>query len=92
MCYVEYMAPPTVAPDVVRPPVSEPSPAGGPDATPDAGVAEGFRSVPASAVLPGLTAADLTPLCARVDPREQARHSRRLARRVAERMLDASGP
>ena len=29
--------------------------------TPDAGVAEGFRSVPASVVLPGLTAAELTP-------------------------------
>ncbi len=60
--------------------------------TPDAGVAEGFRSVPASVVLPGLTAADLAPLCVRGDPREQARHSRRLARRVAERLLDASGP
>ena len=60
--------------------------------TPDAGVAEGFRSVPASVVLPGLTAAELTPLYARGDPREQARHSRRLARRVAERMLDSSGP
>ena len=59
---------------------------------PDTGVAEGFRSVPASVVLPGLTAADLAPLCARGDPREQARHSRRLARRVAERMLGASGP
>ena len=55
--------------------------------TPDAGVAEGFRSVPASAVLSGLTAADLAPLCTRGDPREQARHSRRLARRIAERML-----
>ena len=32
LCYVEYMAPPTVATDVVRPPVSEPAPAGGPDA------------------------------------------------------------
>ncbi len=60
--------------------------------TPDADVAEGFRSVPASAILPGLTAADLAPLCTRGDPREQARHSRCLARRVAERMLGASGP
>ena len=60
--------------------------------TPDADVAEGFRSVPASAVLPGLTAADLAPLCTRGDPREQARHSRRLARRVAERILGAPGP
>ena len=60
--------------------------------TPDADVAEGFRSVPASAVLPGLTAADLAPLCTRGDPREQARHSRRLARRVAERMLGCLRP
>ena len=58
--------------------------------TPDAAADEGFRSVPASAVLPGLTAADLAPLCTRGDPREQARHSRRLARRVAARILDAS--
>ena len=32
LCYVEHVAPPTVAPDVVRLPVSEPAPAGGPDA------------------------------------------------------------
>ena len=57
---------------------------------PDSGAPEGFRPVPASAVLPGLTAADLVPLCIRGDPREQARHSRRLARRVAARILDAS--
>ena len=58
--------------------------------TPDAGAAEGLRSVPASAVLPGLTGADLAPLCTSGDPREQGRHSRRLARRVAARILDAS--
>ena len=58
--------------------------------TPDAGATEGFRSVPASALLPGLTGADLAPLCTNGDPREQARHSRRLARRVAARILDAS--
>ena len=57
--------------------------------TPDAAAAEGFRPVPASAVLPGLTAADLAPLCTRGDPREQARHCRRLARRVAARILAA---
>ena len=57
---------------------------------PHAGAPEGFRPVPASAVLPGLTGADLAPLCTRGDPREQARHSRRLARRVAARILDAS--
>ncbi len=57
---------------------------------PDAAAAEGFRSAPASAVLPGLTGADLAPLCTRGDPRVQARHSRRLARRVAARILDAS--
>ena len=58
--------------------------------TPDAAAAEGFRPVPASAVLPGLTGEDLAPLCARGDPLEQARHSRRLARRVAARILAAS--
>ncbi len=58
--------------------------------TPDAGAAEGFRSVAASVVLPGLTATDLAPLCTSGDPREQARHSRRLASRVAERILAAS--
>ena len=57
--------------------------------TPDAGAPEGFRWVPASAVLPGLTAADLAALCARGDPLEQARHSRRVARRVAARILAA---
>ena len=55
--------------------------------TPDADAAEGFRPVSASAVLPGLTAADLGPLCTRGDPRAQARHSRRLARRVAAQIL-----
>ena len=58
--------------------------------TPDTAAAEGFRSVSASAVLPGLTAADLAPLCRRGDPRDQARHSRGLARRVAARILDGS--
>ena len=58
--------------------------------TPDGAAAEGFRSVPASAVFPGLTAAALTPLCTRGDPLEQARHSRRLARRVAARIVAAS--
>ena len=58
--------------------------------TPDAGLAEGFRSVSKSVVLPGLTATDLAPLCTSGDPREQARHSQRLARRIAERILDAS--
>ena len=58
--------------------------------TPDAAAAGGFRPAPASAVLPGLASADLAPLCTRGDPLEQARHSRRLARRVAERILDAS--
>ncbi len=58
--------------------------------TPDAGAAEGFRSVSSSIVLPGLTATDLAPLCTSGDPREQARHSQRLARRIAERILDAS--
>ncbi len=57
---------------------------------PDSGAAQGFRSVPASAVLPGLTAADLAGLCTRGDPLEQARHSRRLARSVAARILAAS--
>ena len=56
---------------------------------PDAAAAEGFRPVPASAVFPGLTATDLAPLCTRGDPREQARHCRRLARRVAARILAA---
>ena len=58
--------------------------------TPDAGAAEGFRSVSASVVLPGLTGPDLAPLCAPGDPREQARRSRGLARRVAARILAAS--
>ena len=58
--------------------------------TPDAGAAEGFRAVPASAVLPGLTGRGLAPLCAPGDPREQARRSRDLARRVAARILAAS--
>ena len=57
---------------------------------PDSGAPPGFRSVPASAVLPGLTAADLAGLCTRGDPLEQARHSRRLARSVAARILAAS--
>ena len=57
---------------------------------PEAGAAEGFRSVSSSIVLPGLTAPDLAPLCTSGDPRKQARHSRRLARHVAERILDAS--
>ena len=56
----------------------------------DAGTAEGFRPVLSSAVLPGLTRADLAPLCRQGDPLEQARRSRRLARRVAARILDAS--
>ncbi len=56
---------------------------------PDAAAAGGFRPAPASAVLPGLAAADLAPLCSRGDPREQARHCRRLARRVAARILAA---
>ena len=57
--------------------------------TPDEAAAEGFRPAPASVILPGLTAADLAPLCTRGDPREQARHSRRLARRVAARIVGA---
>ena len=57
---------------------------------PHAGGPEGFRSTPASVVLPGLTGADLAPLCTRGDPREHARHARRLARRVAARILAAS--
>ena len=57
---------------------------------PDSGAPEGFRPAPASAVLPGLTGADLAPLCTHGDPLEQARHSRRLARRVAARILAAS--
>ena len=56
---------------------------------PDSSVPEGFRSAPVSAVLPGLTGADLAPLCTHGDPLEQARHSRRLARRVAARILAA---
>ena len=56
----------------------------------DAGAAEGFRPVLSSAVLPGLTRVDLAPLCRQGDPLEQARRSRRLARRVAARILDAS--
>ena len=56
---------------------------------PYAGGSEGFRSVPASALLPGLTGADLAPFCTRGDPLELARHSRRLARRVAARILAA---
>ena len=58
--------------------------------TPDAGAAGGFRSVAASAVLPGLTGADLAPLCTSGDPREQARHARLVARRVAARIVEAS--
>ena len=57
--------------------------------TPDAGAAEGFRSVAASALLPGLTGADLAPLCTRGDPLEQARHARSVARRVAARIVEA---
>ena len=57
--------------------------------TPDAGVAEGCRPISSSAVLPGLTEADLAPLCTPGDSLEQARHTRRLARRVAERILTA---
>ena len=57
--------------------------------TPDAGVAEGCRPISSSAVLPGLTGADLAPLCTPGDSLEQARHTRRLARRVAERILTA---
>ena len=57
---------------------------------PHAGAPEGFRAVPASALLPGLTGADLAPLCTRGDPLEQARHSRLVARRVAARILEAS--
>ena len=58
--------------------------------TPDEAAAEGFQPLPASTILPGLTCADLAPLCARGDPREQARHSRGLAKRVAARILAAS--
>ena len=57
--------------------------------TPDEAAAEGFRPAPASVILPGLAAADLAPLCTRGDPREKARHCRRLARRVAARILAA---
>ena len=57
--------------------------------SPDEAAAEGFRPAPASVILPGLTAADLAPLCTRGDPREQARHSRRLARRIAARIVGA---
>ncbi len=57
---------------------------------PDGGAPEGFRAAPASALLPGLTGADLTPLCAPGDARELARHSRCLARRVAARILEAT--
>ena len=57
--------------------------------TPDAGVAEGCRPISSSAVLPGLTGADLAPLCTPGDSLEQARHTRHLARRVAERILTA---
>lgn len=57
--------------------------------TPDAGVAEGCRPISSSAVLPGLTGADLAPLCTPGDSLEQARHTRHLARRVAERILAA---
>ena len=57
--------------------------------TPGPETPEGFRPAPASVVLPGLTGDDLAPLCRRGDPREQARHSRRLARVVAARILAA---
>ena len=58
--------------------------------TPAPGTPEGFRPAPASIVFPGLTSDDLAPLCRRGDPIEQARHSRRLARLVAARILAAS--
>ena len=58
--------------------------------TPDAGVAEGCRPASSSALLPGLTGADLAPLCAPGDSLQQARHTQRLARLVAERILAAS--
>ena len=54
--------------------------------TPAAG---GFGPAAASVVLPGLEAADLAPLCAAADPAERTRHVRRLARRVAARILAA---
>ena len=57
---------------------------------PDAGVPEGFRSVPASVLLPGLTGADLAAVCTAGDGVEQARHTQRLARRVAARIVAAS--
>ena len=57
--------------------------------TPDEAAAQGFRPVPVSVILPGLTAADLAPLCTRGDPLEQARHCRRLARCVAAQVLAA---
>ena len=58
--------------------------------TPGPETPEGFRPAAVSIVLPGLTSDDLAPLCRRGDPREQARHSRRLARLVADRILAAS--
>ena len=58
--------------------------------TPVAGAVDGFRSATASVVLPGLTSADLAPLCTSGDPREQARHARFIARRVAARIVEAS--
>ena len=55
--------------------------------TSDAKAASGFRQAAESAVLPTLTGDDLAPLLTRCDPLERARHSRRLARRIAARLL-----
>ena len=54
--------------------------------TPDPSAAGGLRPAAESAILPGLTCDDLAPLLMRGDPLERARHSRRLARRVAARL------
>lgn len=55
--------------------------------TSDASAGGGFRTAAESAILPGLTCDDLAPLLTRGDPLERARHSRRLARRIAARLL-----
>ena len=56
---------------------------------PAAGAAAGCRPAEESGVCPGMTRADLDRLFARGSPSAQARFSRTLARRVADRLRDA---
>ena len=59
---------------------------------PDAGAAAGCRPAEESGVCPGLSRADLDRLFARGGPAAQARFSRTLARRVADRLRAVSRP